>query len=220
MSIRFASYVVIPVVVLAGALALYGVDRAPDTMASPHAMSPATATAADGLMPDNGETLPPNHPPIGAAMSPHGSMPAATNEAPALTWTMPATWQEAPNPSAMRLATYHAPAGVEVSVSRAGGATEANIARWMSQFDNVGRQGRVEKTVRGLHVVTVDVTGTFVGGGMSGPAQPRPDWAMVGAIVETPSLPYFFKMTGPAAAIRAARPAFDRLVDGIAPIAG
>jgi hypothetical protein len=43
---------------------------------------------------------------------------------------------------------------------------------------------------------------------------------MVGAIVETPSLPYFFKMTGPAAAIRAARPAFDRLVDGVAPTGG
>jgi hypothetical protein len=224
MSIRFASYVVIPAVLVAGALALYGVERAPDTIAPLHAISTATATAADGLMPENGETLPPNHPPIGAAMSPHGLLPPATDEAPALTWTMPAAWQEAPNPNAMRLATYHAPGGVEVSVSRAGGATEANITRWMSQFDNVGRQGRVEKTVHGLHVVTVDVTGTFVGGGMSGgtsaQAQPHPDWAMVGAIVETPSLPYFFKMTGPAGAIRAARAAFDRLVDGVAPMGG
>jgi hypothetical protein len=219
MAIRFASFAVIPAVLVAGALALHGVEHAPDAVASTHAASPAPASGGEGVMPENGETLPPDHPPIGAGMSPHGSLPPATDEAPALAWTKPAGWQEAPNPNAMRLATYHAPGGVEVSVSRAGGATEANIQRWTSQFDDVGREGRVEKTVHGLHVVTVDVAGTFVGGGMSNgtsaPAQPHPDWAMVGAIVETPDLPYFFKMTGPAAAIRAARPAFDRLVDGI-----
>ena len=65
----------------------------------------------------------------------------------------------------MRLATYHASGGVEVSVSRAGGTTEANIQRWIAQFDDVGRDARAEKTVRGLHVVTVDIAGTYVGGG-------------------------------------------------------
>ena len=76
----------------------------------------------------NGATLPPDHPTIGGA-SMQGSMPAVTNDAPALVWKMPPTWQEAPNPNAMRLATYHAPGGVEVAVSRAGGGTEANIQR-------------------------------------------------------------------------------------------
>ena len=114
----------------------------------------------------------------------------------------------------------HAPGGVEISVSRAGGGTEANIQRWIGQFDNTGREGRVEKTVHGLHVVTVDVAGTYVGGGMAmggGAAEAKPDWALVGAIVESVSPPYFFKMTGPAAAVRAARPAFDRLVDHLTP---
>jgi hypothetical protein len=164
--------------------------------------------------------LPPNHPPIGGATAQRESMPSAGGEAPALAWKMPAGWQEAPSPNAMRLATYRTPDGVEVSVSRAGGATEANIQRWVGQFDDVGREVHAEKTVHGLHVVTVDVAGTFVGGGMSmgAPAEARPAWAMVGAVVESRNPPYFFKMTGPAAAVHAARAGFDRMIDGITPM--
>jgi hypothetical protein len=120
----------------------------------------------------------------------------------------------------MRLATYRVPGGAEVSVSRAGGEREANIQRWVSQFTDGGRPGRAEKTVHGLHVVMVDIAGTYAGGAMTAGSQSavHPDWAMVAAIVEGPGLPYFFKMTGPAAAVRAARPALDGLVDGITPM--
>ncbi len=221
MSNRFAAFAVLPAVFVAGALALYGVERVPGaTAATSQGMLAPLAPVMEMQPSERGEALPPDHPAIGAAASsPHGSLPAAASEPPALVWKMPAAWQEAPNPNAMRLATYHAPGGVEVAISRAGGATEANIQRWIAQFDGVGHEGRVEKTVRGLHVVTVEVDGTYVGGGMatSAPAQPKPDWAMVGSIVETRSPSYFFKMTGPAAAVRAARPVFDRLIDGITP---
>jgi len=239
MANRIGAFVVIPAVFVAGGLAFYGVERVPSASAISHEVAEPAAAVGQvqapemgALPPDHprigtgalGDTLPPNHPSIGAGASPQGAMPAGNNDAPALTWKMPATWQEASNPNAMRLATYHAPGGVEVSVSRAGGDNEANIQRWIGQFDNVGHEGRAEKTVHGLHVVVVDIAGTFVGGGMGsgmtvgGSAQPRPDSAMVGAIVETRSPPYFFKMTGPAAAIQAARPAFDRLVDGVTPM--
>jgi hypothetical protein len=219
MSFRLASYVVIPVVFLAGGWALHGVDRPSDVpLATPQATSPALAMG-DVLPPENGERLPPNHPPIGGSGAPHGSIPSAPEDPPALNWKVPEGWQEAPSPSAMRLATYRVPGGVEVSVSRAGGATEANIQRWVGQFDNVGREVHAEKTVRGIRVVTVDVKGTYVGGGMSpgSTAEPRPDWEMVGAVLESRSPSYFFKMTGPAAAVRAAQPAFDHLVDSITP---
>jgi len=235
MSNRFGAFLLIPVVFFAGALALYGVERVPGaTAATSHEMSAAPAPVGEMLPPenggalppnhppigaDNGGALPPNHPPIGAADSPQGPLPSTASDPPALAWKMPAAWQEAPNPNAMRLATYRAPGGVEIAISRAGGATEANIERWIAQFDNAGRDGRVEKTVHGLHVVTVDVAGTYVGGGMAtgAPAEPKPDWALVGSIVETRSPSYFFKMTGPATAVRQARPAFDRFVDSITP---
>jgi hypothetical protein len=212
MSIRVAAFVVIPVILVAGVLALQGAEHVPDATA-------ATVRVSSALPAPAGEMLPLNHPPIGGA-SPHGSMPSAASETPALAWKMPGAWQEAPNPNAMRLATYRAAGGVEVSVSRAGGSPEANIQRWIAQFDDVGHEGRAEKTVHGLHVVTVDVLGTYVGGDMTmgQQADAKPEWAMVGAIVETRGLPYFFKMMGPAAGVRAARPAFDRLVDGITPM--
>ncbi len=236
MSIRLASFVALPVVLAAGGFALFG-GRSPDAEASGVSTSTPLTNPGEVLPSENSNTLPPDHPPIGEVTSPHGSMlppdhpaiaggnsphgsmPSATNEAPALVWKMPSGWQESPNPNAMRLATYRAPGGVEVSISRAGGSTEANIQRWIAQFDDVGRDARTEKTVRGLHVVMVDVAGTYVGGGMTMGADSaaRPGWAMLGAIVEGRGLPYFFKMMGPAAAVLAAHPAFDRLVDGVSP---
>lgn len=217
---RFAAFAVIPAVFFAGGLALYGVERIPGaTAATSRGMQAPLAPLGEVQPPERAEALPPDHPPIGAAAPPYGSLPSATTDPPALVWKMPAVWQDAANPNAMRLATYHAPGGVEVAVSRAGGSTEANIQRWIAQFDGVGHDGRVERTVRGLHVVTVEVSGTYAGGGMAmgAPAEPKPDWAMVGSIVETRSPSYFFKMTGPAAAVRAARPVFDRFIDGVTP---
>jgi hypothetical protein len=219
MSIRLAAYVVIAVLLVAAGWTLHGVWRAPDAAPIAMATSPATAGGAEVMPLDNSETLPPNHPPIGGTQ--HGAtMPSAGGDAPALAWKMPTGWQEAASPNAMRLATYRVPGGVEVSVSRAGGATDANIQRWVGQFDDVGREQHAEKTVHGLHVVTVDIAGTFVGGGMTpgAAAEPHPAWAMVGAVIESRSPPYFIKMTGPAAAVRAARVAFDLLIDGITPL--
>ena len=236
MSIRLASFVALPVVLAAGGFALLG-ERSPSAAPSGASTSVRVANPDDVMPSENSDTLPPNHPsigegttPAGAALPPdhpaiagggslHGSMASAASEAPAIVWKMPSGWQEQPNPNAMRLATYRAPGGVEVSVSRAGGSTDANIQRWIAQFDDVGRDARTEKSVHGVHVVAVDVTGTYVGSGMMmGPdSAARPGWAMVGAIVEGQGLPYFFKMMGPAAAVLAAHPAFDRLVDGISP---
>jgi hypothetical protein len=241
MSMRFASLALIPAVVVAGSLAVCGLGRtSPAAIALPAApVAPAMARGGEpsengGALPPNhpaidmgsmnigsmnGGALPPNHPPIGGAVAPQGSPPPADSAPPAIVWKMPDAWREAPNPNAMRLATYRVPGSVEVSVSRAGGSTDANIQRWLAQFEDIARDTRAEKNVHRLQIVTVDIAGTYVGGGMTmgGPPEPKHDWAMVGAIVESPSPPYFFKMMGPAAAVHAARPLFDRLLETIAP---
>jgi hypothetical protein len=216
MSIRVVAFVLPPVILLAGVLAFYGAKRAPDAASIAYPATPAPTTNFPPF--ESVTALPPNHPAIGAA-TPQHAWPAADADPAALAWSVPPGWHAAPTSNAMRLATYRVPGGAEVSVSRAGGATEANIQRWIAQFDDVGHEGRAEKTVRGFHVVTVDVSGTYVGGGvtMGGPSEPQHDWAMVGAIVEGASPPYFFKMTGPSAAVRAAKPMFDRLLESIAP---
>lgn len=105
-----------------------------------------------------------------------------------------------------------------MSVSRAGGTTPANIERWRGQFDGANQTGPTEKTVAGLKVTIVEITGTFTGGGMmGGPTTQHPGWALLGAIVETGAFPYFFKLTGPQASVLGARQGFDELIDSVTP---
>jgi len=213
MSIRIAPIVLFPAVLVAGGFALLRGEP-----------SPAAATTAAAAVPTAEATalamaqLPPNHPPIGNGANPHGAMSSAAQEPPAITWTAPAGWQTAPNPNAMRLATYQVPGGAEVSVARAGGTTEANIQRWISQFDDLGADRREEKTIAGMHVTLVEMTGTYMAGNMMGPREnAHHGWALTGAIVETEGSAYFFKMLGPVDAVRAARPQLDALLASIAP---
>jgi hypothetical protein len=166
--------------------------------------------------------LPPNHPAIGAGGSPHGMQEGVSppsDEAPAISWTAPSGWVAAANPSAMRIATYHPSADTDVSVARAGGSTDANIQRWVGQFDDAGADKHTERTVHGLAMKMVEVTGTYAGGGMMAttPAEPHRGWALVGVVVETPGTHYFFKMVGPVDQVRAARPSFDAMIASIAP---
>lgn len=107
-----------------------------------------------------------------------------------------------------------------MTVVRAGGTTDANIKRWVGQFADAREEKRTERKVRGLKVTTVEIVGTFTGGGpMSMSADPgrHPGWALLGAIVETEGSPYFFKLLGPAATVSAARPEFQALIDSIVP---
>ena len=57
--------------------------------------------------------------------------------------------------------------------------------------------------------------GTFSGGGMPGgpPAGAKPGYAMLAAIVETPSGLFFFKATGPEKTLKAAKPDFEKFLD-------
>jgi hypothetical protein len=119
----------------------------------------------------------------------------------------------------MRLATYRASEGVEISVVRAGGTVDANIERWMGQFDAGAKVDRRRKTVHGLEVTLVRIAGTFAGASEMAPAAgaSRPGWVMLAAIVEGEGLPYFFKLLGPAAGVDRASPSFEQLVEGVAP---
>jgi hypothetical protein len=147
-----------------------------------------------------------------------GALGAASDEPAAITWKLPASWQTAPNPNAMRVATYRPSPEIEVSVARAGGSTEANIERWIGQFDGAGPAARADKVVRGLAVKVVEVSGTYAGGGMMpGASEPHPGWTLVGAVVETPGSHYFFKMLGPTEQVVAARASFDALIASITP---
>jgi 3-hydroxymyristoyl/3-hydroxydecanoyl-(acyl carrier protein) dehydratase len=150
---------------------------------------------------------------------------AADDEPAAIEWTIPAAWHTMPNPSTMRLATYAVPrapgdsADAEVSVARAGGDTASNIERWTGQFAGADPPRPSVHSVHGLEVTVVEIHGVYTNG-MAPGAKPQPGWALLAAIVKTPGMPYFFKMTGPAATVQAARGAFTTMIDGIHPAGG
>ena len=133
------------------------------------------------------------HDPAGPAM---GAGMSAGDDRPAIAWTVPSGWQTAPNPSPMRIATYHPSPAVDVSVSRAGGASEANIDRWVHQFEGASTPKRTDTSIAGIPVLEVEVGGSYTGGGMmGGPApEPHPGYSLVGAIVETAGAPLLLQV--------------------------
>ena len=177
------------------------------------------ATARGGASPAE---LPAGHPAIDTA-SPTGNDPGAFPQA-TLQWKAPARWQLVPNASTMRIATYRIPRAAgdpvdaELSIIRAGGTVEANADRWVGQFDAAGQSSakRSTRTVGSLQVTIVETRGTY-SGGMVKEAAPTSDWALLGAIVATPDMPHFFKLTGPAKSVAAARAEFDAFVGSFAP---
>jgi len=201
----------------AGFALLHGDDTRAESREVPVA-APATAEAP-------ATQLPPGDPAVGSLGSPNGGSAFAPGKEPAtLGWTVPATWHSMPNPNALRIETYRVSANAadptEVTVARAGGTTEANIQRWIAQFDQAGAETRTERKVGDLTVTGVEVSGRYLGNAMmpDGKTAPLDGWTLVGAIVSGKGTPYFFKMIGPTASVRAARRAFDAMINSINPL--
>ena len=113
------------------------------------------------------EPIPTNVGPIATAsnsgvMSSTGDAGAAPGE---LGWTVPSKWATAPNPSAMRKATYKIPKAAgdtedaEMSVTLASGAIDANVDRWSGQFED-SKTTRTERALAGgVKVTIVEIRG-------------------------------------------------------------
>ena len=204
---RLAPVAVAVVVVAAGAC-----GKKPPDLERPSAAKPEATTSA--VAPGPGPTAP---------LSSRAMMGAENAEAPAVTWTAPTGWQAVRNPNRMRLASYRIPGPsgsepLDVSVSRAGGTPDANIQRWMGQFDGP-HESQTVKHVHGLDVTMVEVSGTYRSSGMlpGAPVTPRPDWTLLAAIVPAGGTAYFFRLIGPSADVQSARPSFDALIDSLTP---
>ncbi len=106
-----------------------------------------------------------------------------------------------------------------------GGSVDDNLNRWISQFSQPdGRDSnavakRATQQVNGMRVTTVDLTGTFAGmSPMQAPGAPKTDQRLLGAIVEGPEGPVFFKLTGPVVGIESGKPAFEALIQSLRPL--
>jgi hypothetical protein len=150
-----------------------------------------------------------------------------------LTWKAPAAWKKQPD-RPMRAATYAIPAsrgdveGAELGIfyfgPGQGGAVDANLQRWVGQFEQPDgtpssqRAKTTRETVRGMEVTRVEVAGTYLaaGGPMMGADQPKkPGYRLLGAIVQGPEGAVFFKLTGPDRTVAAARADFQKLLSSV-----
>jgi hypothetical protein len=144
-----------------------------------------------------------------------------------LSYTADESWVKEEPRTSMRKAQYKLPGkdgsgDAELAVfvfPGGGGGVQANINRWLGQFKQPDDKNTLEvakiseKTSHGLPVTIIYVTGTFMSGAMGGPmagaSEEQPGYAMIAAIVETSSDPWFFKAVGPQATIDYWRSSFE-----------
>ncbi len=133
----------------------------------------------------------------------------------------------------MRAATYTLPAAPgdsedgECAVyyfgEGQGGGVDANVKRWVGQFQAPGGgpadalAKTSKKTINGIAVTIVDLTGTYMfrAAPMAPQATPKPGYRMLAAIAEGSQAPVFFKLTAPKKTADAAEAEFLRVLESL-----
>ena len=156
-----------------------------------------------------------------------GSFANAASDAAGIQWKAPTTWKALPD-RPMRAGTFTVPAVAgdpeagEMAVfffgAGQGGSVEANITRWIGQFQNpAAPPKRATQKINGLNVTTIEVAGTYLfsPSPMSTEKTPKPGFRMLAAIVEAPEGPVFFKFTAPVKTVAANEGAFQSMLKSI-----
>lgn len=144
------------------------------------------------------------------------------------TTSVPTGWTTREPSSSMRLAEYVIPTSqgsAEVVVyffgPSQGGTTDANLARWKSQFSNPAGGAVFEKVSRDSSAVSpltvAEYRGTYargIGAG-SAPEAARPNNTLLAVVAETHKGTLFFQLFGPQAAVDAARASYMTFVRGL-----
>jgi hypothetical protein len=159
-------------------------------------------------------------------------LPAVAEVAGGIKWDASSAWKAQPQ-RPMRAATYSVPKTAgdaedgEVAVfyfgPGQGGGVDANVKRWIGQFEAPGggpadKLAKTSKTtVNGLPVTRIDLTGTYkpAAGPMMQATGSKPGYRLLGAIVEGPQGAVFFKFTGPAKTVAANQAAFEKMIKSV-----
>lgn len=104
-----------------------------------------------------------------------------------------------------------------------GGAPQANVDRWIGEFN--GPDGKpasasakvAHKTVNGIPLTTVDVSGTYSSsmGSMMKDEHPKSGIRLLGAIAEAGDGPWFIKLTGPSRTVARWESSFQSFLNSI-----
>jgi hypothetical protein len=189
----------------------------------PLAPTPAAPAArASGIAQE--PPVPPAHTPA----IPGAGAPAPASAGPAagagLAYQLPAAWVRETPSSNMRLAQASIPGAAgpgQFAIfffgAGGGGSTEANIERWVGQIDKpTAPTHREAFAAHGLKVTWVEAAGTMKPSTVGmGPVTAQPGTRLLAAVVEGPGGPWYLKIVGPDATVRAAQPAFVDLLRGL-----
>jgi len=164
-----------------------------------------------------------------AKPAPAKPQPAAPAKAPPpplidekVLWNDPPEWKRLPS-AGMRYASYEIPAaqgdklGGELNVFILRGDVEDNIQRWIDEFSSFDLKTlvRSRRTVNGLPQAIVEIPKGHFSGGM-GDTKASDNYGLLGAIIVAPSgAEFFFKLTAPSKAVKAARKPFYKLLDSV-----
>lgn len=139
------------------------------------------------------------------------------------TFKPPAGWQWVETTSSMRKAQLKVgkdAASAEVIFFHfgpgGGGDTQANVDRWLGQFQEPKDQihSKVEKKELGSKQVTfVQAEGTYLSGQPGGPKTPQPGSMLAGAIIDSKEGNVFIRMVGPKATVEQAQTAFRKMIE-------
>ena len=157
---------------------------------------------------------------------------AAAVLAAGLTFTAPAGWRQSTGGSPMRVAEFTLPRAdgdaedaelVVYYFGGQGGSIDANIQRWVGQMQqpdgkpSAAVARKQTRSLNGLTVALVDVDGTYVAETAPGAAarHNKPHFRLRAGVVETPTGPYFIKLTGPEKTVTKWDKAYDQFVGSI-----
>jgi hypothetical protein len=168
---------------------------------------------------------------VAAAVTAASADPVRTQAA-GLRFSHPSEWVRVPAPSDMRAAQFRVPkVGSDTEDAEAvlfffgpgqGGGAQDNLDRWYGQMTQPDGKASKDaglvtiKTVKGLKVTSLDLAGTYKG--MPAPGQPavaKPGYRLLAAAIEGEGGPWFFRVVGPDATVKAAKPAFDALLESV-----
>jgi hypothetical protein len=149
-----------------------------------------------------------------------------------ISWQVPDGWTSVPPSSRVRVAEYRVDASepngtpAEVGVFYLGPSVTAiddTLQRWASSFDEAAAKNAKRAMLRtgAFPAHFVEVSGTYTVPSMMAEeganegAQTRPGWKLLGAIVETPMGPYYFKLLGPKEVVEGGREKFLKMIDSV-----
>lgn len=150
-----------------------------------------------------------------------------------LTYAAPPAWHARPPASSMRVAEFVLPKAqgdaedAELILyyfgAGGGGSAEANIDRWIGQVEqpdgspSKSKARRTDRTINGLKVTSVDVSGTYTAEMSPGAAQHynKPGYRLCAAMVDTPGGAYYVKLTGPEKTVAAAQADYEKFLSSL-----